>query len=74
MLVQLHREANERPAPCVDHAGVLRDSKTGRPINGRTAEVTEDDDPMCKYLSAPALCSETKNISSWLFLLRQRGS
>ncbi|KAL1742182.1 acyltransferase ChoActase/COT/CPT [Schizophyllum fasciatum] len=34
LLVHLHRSANERPAPFVDHMGVLRDSKTGRPING----------------------------------------
>lgn len=34
LLIQLHRAANERPAPFIDHAGVLRDSKTGRPING----------------------------------------
>ncbi|TRM57146.1 acyltransferase ChoActase/COT/CPT [Schizophyllum amplum] len=34
LLVHLHRSANERPAPFVDHTGVLRDSKTGRPING----------------------------------------
>lgn len=34
ILVQLHRAANERPAPFVDHLGILRDSKTGRPING----------------------------------------
>jgi carnitine O-acetyltransferase len=44
LLIQLHREANERPAPFVDHAGVLRDSKTGRPINGYTAQDGEDDD------------------------------
>ena len=34
MLVQLHLAANQRAEPFVDHAGVLRDSKTGRPING----------------------------------------
>ncbi|KAL4073165.1 acyltransferase ChoActase/COT/CPT [Scleroderma yunnanense] len=34
LLVQLYLSANERPAPFVDHSGVLRDSKTGRPING----------------------------------------
>lgn len=34
ILVQLHRSANARPAPFVDHLGILRDSKTGRPING----------------------------------------
>lgn len=38
LLVQLHRSANERPAPFVDHLGVLRDSKTGRPINGYLSE------------------------------------
>jgi carnitine O-acetyltransferase len=33
ILIQLHRSANERPAPFVDHAGILCDSKTGRPIS-----------------------------------------
>lgn len=34
ILVSLMRAANERAAPFVDHSGILRDSKTGRPING----------------------------------------
>lgn len=34
ILVQLHRAANARPAPFVDHLGILRDSKTGRRIIG----------------------------------------
>lgn len=38
VLVQLYLSANERPAPFVDHSGVLRDSKTGRPINGATKD------------------------------------
>lgn len=42
LLIQLHRSANERAAPFVDHLGVLRDSKTGRPING--AEEEEEDE------------------------------
>jgi len=41
ILIQLHRDANERPAPFVDHSGVLRDSKTGRAING-TADLDSD--------------------------------
>ncbi|KAF8548270.1 acyltransferase ChoActase/COT/CPT [Imleria badia] len=36
ILVQLYLSANERPAPFVDHSGILRDSKTGRPINGQS--------------------------------------
>lgn len=64
MLIQLHREANERPAPFVDHAGVLRDSKTGRPINGHAIEVSEDDDPMGKILSVPGLWSVAENFLS----------
>jgi carnitine O-acetyltransferase len=32
MILQLHRQANERSKPWVDHAGVLRDSRTGIPI------------------------------------------
>ena len=48
LLVHLHRSANERPAPFVDHMGVLRDSKTGRPINGwgEVKESDEEDDEM----------------------------
>ena len=42
ILVQLYLSANERPAPFVDHSGVLRDSKTGRPINGQS--VSDDND------------------------------
>ena len=61
MLVQLHREANERPAPFVDHAGVLRDSKTGRPISGHVTEVTEDEDAMGEFFSALDLCSTAEN-------------
>ncbi|KAJ7119092.1 acyltransferase ChoActase/COT/CPT [Mycena epipterygia] len=40
ILIQLHRDANERPAPFVDHTGILRDSKTGRAING-SADATD---------------------------------
>ncbi|PFH53536.1 hypothetical protein AMATHDRAFT_1190 [Amanita thiersii Skay4041] len=44
ILIQLHRSANERPAPFVDHLGILRDSKTGRPINGYTSNSSSDED------------------------------
>ncbi|KAF8734289.1 hypothetical protein AX14_003458 [Amanita brunnescens Koide BX004] len=44
ILVQLHRSANERPAPFVDHLGILRDSKTGRPINGHASGSDEDEE------------------------------
>lgn len=40
ILIAIHLEANARPAPFVDHAGILRDSKTGRAISGHA-----DDDP-----------------------------
>ncbi|EIN13566.1 acyltransferase ChoActase/COT/CPT [Punctularia strigosozonata HHB-11173 SS5] len=44
ILVQLYLSVNERPAPFVDHSGVLRDSKTGRKIGGHTSDEDEDDD------------------------------
>ena len=44
LLIQLHRSANERPAPFVDHQGVLRDSKTGRPINGYGSLSSDEED------------------------------
>lgn len=45
ILIALHKEANQRPEPFVDHAGILRDSKTGRPIHGvlKEGEDGEDD-------------------------------
>jgi carnitine O-acetyltransferase len=45
-LVALVRAANERPEPFVDHAGMLRDSKTGRRINGAVSDEDEDEDSM----------------------------
>ena len=44
VLVALTRAANEHPEPFVDHAGVLRDSKTGRRINGTLSDEEEEDD------------------------------
>lgn len=46
ILVSLYLSANERPAPFVDHSGILRDSKTGRPINGQSGS---DDDASDGY-------------------------
>lgn len=48
ILVQLHLSANPRAEPFVDHSGVLRDSKTGRPINGQ-GHGYEDGDTMYGY-------------------------
>ena len=52
ILVQLHQSANPRAEPFVDHAGVLRDSRTGRPINGRISpeggENTYDESDMMR--------------------------
>jgi carnitine O-acetyltransferase len=44
VLVALVRAANERPEPFVDHAGVLRDSKTGRRINEGASDGEEEVD------------------------------
>lgn len=59
LLVQLHRDANARPAPFVDHTGILRDSKTGRRINGYAGDEEDDDEVvLCEYdsyLSAVAV-------------------
>ena len=49
LLIQLHRSANERPAPFVDHLGILRDSKTGRPINGSDLDEEEVEVAMREY-------------------------
>ncbi|KAF7294546.1 Carn-acyltransf domain-containing protein [Mycena indigotica] len=49
ILIQLHRDANERPAPFVDHSGILRDSKTGRAINGHIDTDDEDEIEIAGY-------------------------
>ena len=33
MLIQLWREANERPEAFMDHHGVLRDARTGKAVS-----------------------------------------
>ena len=74
-LTQLHMSANERAEPFVDHGGVLRDAKTGRPIHGspeRENSMILDDDLLRKSRSIlgliPKLMSE--HIYSWILLLR----
>jgi carnitine O-acetyltransferase len=42
ILIQMYRAANERAAPFVDHLGILRDSKTGRPIHGYASDSSSD--------------------------------
>ena len=58
LLIQLHQAANPAAEPFVDHAGILRDSRTGRPINGRISPEQEQDayddaDTMRKCYSDP---------------------
>ena len=60
MLVALVRAANERPEPFVDHAGVLRDSKTGRRINGAVSDDEEEEvDSMRASSFTPSLFSRS---------------
>jgi len=66
ILVQLHKAANARPAPFVDHMGILRDSKTGRRMVGvayenggeeNVVEGTEEEIPMGKsFLRLMRVC------------------
>lgn len=72
MLIQLHLSANQRAEPFVDHAGVLRDSKTGRPINGHRggadgAGAYDDEDTMRELL----FCCVFRHLrAAWLMLVR----
>jgi carnitine O-acetyltransferase len=61
VLVALVRSANERPEPFVDHAGVLRDSKTGRRING-SVPVNDDEEEVdsIRAFLFPFLVSEMR--------------
>ena len=44
MILHIYRQANERPAPFVDHTGTLRDAKTGEPIMAISGDDDEEDD------------------------------
>ncbi|OCF34017.1 carnitine O-acetyltransferase [Kwoniella heveanensis BCC8398] len=45
VLIQLWKEANERPEDFMDHRGVMRDGKTGKPISmGEIEEEKEDEE------------------------------
>ena len=63
VLVALVRAANERPEPFVDHAGVLRDSKTGRRINGNVpvSDEEEEADSMRTSFLLPFLVFPKRN-------------
>ena len=41
MLVQMWKEANEAPEAFMDHAGILRDARTGKPIESVDEEEKE---------------------------------
>jgi len=72
ILIQLHRSANEHPAPFVDHLGILRDSKTGRPINGVDLSSDEDDVALRKLLVLDSLYRGQLMLrvdSRWVFIL-----
>ena len=79
ILIQLHLSANPKPEPFVDHAGVLRDSKTGRPVNGHGEHGPYDDEDMMRTFMrilslfsvqlCPAHCTRYFCFSSWVFLL-----
>jgi hypothetical protein len=58
MLIALWREANERPEAFVDHAGVLRDARTGKAIEEAADE--KEDEEMCEWC-----CSLHAHSSAW---------
>jgi carnitine O-acetyltransferase len=63
LLVSLVRAANERPEPFVDHAGVLRDSKTGQRIDGKDEE--EEVVSMRASFFAALLCIVISSMTCW---------
>lgn len=77
LIIQLHMAANPRPEPFVDHAGILRDSRTGRPINGRVSpeagDAYDDNDMMREYSLRPVfLASSDVRVApfgSWILVL-----
>lgn len=67
MLIGLWKEANERPEAFVDHAGVLRDARTGKAINTEVEEgKTPGDEEMRQSATCPACwMGPSANNSQW---------
>jgi carnitine O-acetyltransferase len=49
MLIALWKEANEAPEAFMDHAGVMRDARTGKPIVNE--DENDEDEELCKSSS-----------------------
>lgn len=62
ILIQLHLSANPQPEPFVDHAGVLRDSKTGRAVNGHTENGAYDDADMMRESELLCCCLDVAQL------------
>jgi carnitine O-acetyltransferase len=71
ILVQLYMAVNERPAPFIDHYGVLRDSKTGNKINGNSDDEEDDDDETVRtWLTLMTSSTLTDWVDSfWILIL-----
>ncbi len=68
VLVALVRAANERPEPFVDHAGVLRDSKTGSRINQHVSDDELEVDSMrTSFVSPWVAYRHCVNVASYSF-------
>ncbi|KAH7098270.1 acyltransferase ChoActase/COT/CPT [Auriculariales sp. MPI-PUGE-AT-0066] len=64
MIVQLHRQANERSAPFVDHAGILRDVRTGVPISNG---YTDDPEEWLRSASGEGGAGESEELTGYSF-------
>jgi carnitine O-acetyltransferase len=63
ILVQLWKEANEKPEAFMDHAGVWRDARTGEAITGSGED---EEDEMCESGELGASCQNRSLISGGL--------
>ena len=80
MLVQLHLAANQRAEPWVDHAGVLRDARTGRRIHTFAedeSDTSEEDFAMSEFLFNPSpppiICDEDTGMLTVYVFVRIAG-
>lgn len=58
MLIALWKEANETPEAFMDHAGKMRDARTGKPIVGDENEDEEDEELRKPSRNLPHACLE----------------
>lgn len=72
MLISLWKEANEVPEAFMDHAGVMRDARTGKPIVNEDEDDEDEELCMCSLFNTIKLTKQWVDLDSLMWVLSRR--